>query len=148
MLLLRVYCCTPIAVLAVYLSRWRQKVKLPIIVYWRSLYFIPYVTMIGHWAQKFNDQSTRITQEISPQRPSGLLTTLWFFFRGSLLHKALCYRKRFDCIYQRDRRISVYWQSSPLQYSATFLSFFCLNRSCFYLGFGLSGIAKSRARYK
>ena len=60
MLLLWVYCCTPIAVLAVYLSRWRQNATLPsIIVYWRSLHFIPYVTMIGHWARKFNDQSTR-----------------------------------------------------------------------------------------
>ena len=50
------YCCTPITVLAVCLSRWRQNATLPsIIVYWRSLHFIPYVTMIGHWDRKFND---------------------------------------------------------------------------------------------
>ena len=70
-----VYCCTPITVLAVYLSRWRQNATLPsTIVYWRSLHFIPYVTMIGHWARKFNDQSTRnLFKRFLPNRPSGSL---------------------------------------------------------------------------
>ena len=78
-----VYCCTPIAVLAVYLSRWRQNVTLPSIVYWRSLHFIPYVIMIGHWAQKFNDQSTRILSRNFTQQTKWLINRLWFFFRGS-----------------------------------------------------------------
>ena len=103
------YCCTPIAVLAVYLSRWRQNATLPSIVYWRSLHFIPYVTMIGHWARKFNDYGTRILLRNFTQQTSGLIDTLWIFFRGSYSTKTLCYRKRLDCIYQRDRRISIYW---------------------------------------
>ena len=102
------YCCTPIAVLAVYLSRWRQNATLPSIVYWRSLHFIPYVTMIGHWARKSNDKSTRtLSRNCTPTTP-GLIESLWIFFRGSYPQKTLCYRKRLDSIYQRDRRISTY----------------------------------------
>ena len=104
------YCCTPITVLAVYLSRWRQNATLPsIIVYWRSLHFIPYVTMIGHWARKFNDQMYAYPFKKIYPTDLWLIDTLWIFFRGSYSTKTLCYRKRLDCIYQRDRRISVYW---------------------------------------
>ena len=77
MLLLWVYCCTHIAVLAVYLSRWRQNATLPsIIVYWRSLHFIPYVIMIGHWARKFNDYGTRILSRNFTQQTSGLIDSV------------------------------------------------------------------------
>ena len=81
------YCCTPITVLAVYLSRWRQNVTLPSIVYWRSLHFIPYVTMIGHWARKFNDQSTRILFKKFRTDPLAKSNLCEYFFRGSYPQK-------------------------------------------------------------
>ena len=105
------YCCTPIAVLAVYLSRWRQNATLPsIIVYWRSLHFIPYVTMIGHWARKFNDQMYAYPfKKIYP-------TDLWLnrhsvnFLPWKLLHKnPVLSEKTWQYLSKRSAYLDVYW---------------------------------------
>ena len=49
-------------------TRWRQNVT-----YYHQSFadgrYIPYVTMIGHWAQKLNDKVWHNTQEISPNDP-------------------------------------------------------------------------------
>ena len=86
-----VYCCTPITVLAVYLSRWRQNATLPsIIVYWRSLHFIPYVTMIGHWARKYNDLCTRILFKKFATNDPLAKSNHCEFLPWKLLHKKPC----------------------------------------------------------
>ena len=84
-------------------------------VYFRSLHLIPYVTMIGHWARKYNDQMYAYPfKKIYPTDQVAYQSTV-IFLPWKLLHKTLCYRKRLDSIYQRDRRISTYTSAKALR---------------------------------
>ena len=58
-----------------------------IIVYWRSLHFIPYVTMIGHWARKFNDQMYAYPLKKFHPTDHWLNRLCEYFFRGSYPQK-------------------------------------------------------------
>ena len=90
-----VYCCTPITVLAVYLSRWRQNATLPSTIVTDGRYISFHMWLRLGIELKKSTTKVRVSPPRNfTQRPSGLLSTLWFFFRGSLLHKTLCYRKR------------------------------------------------------
>ena len=104
------YCCTPITVLAVYLSRWRQNVTITI-----KLSIISCCSSFHMWLWlgiELENSTTKVhVTSLRNLQP----TTLWLnrttvnFFRGSYSTKTLCYRKRLDCIYLRDRRVSLYW---------------------------------------
>ena len=149
MLLLRVYCCTPSAVLAAYLSRWRQNVTLPSIVYWRSLHFIPYVTMIGHWARKFNDLGTRILSR------NFATTTLWLnrttvnFFRGSYSTKnPVLSEKTWLYLSKRPACLLILVIQPASIFCNRLICLLTKIAALLYLRFSLSEIAESRARYK
>ena len=150
MLLLWVYCCTPIEVLAVYLSRWRQNAALPsIIVYWRSLHFIPYVTMIGHWARKFNDSvHVSFTRNLQPTTPWLNRTTV-NFFRGSYSTKNPVLSEKTWLYLSKRPACLLILVIQPASIFCNRLIFLLTKIAAFlYPRFSLSEIAESRARYK
>ena len=83
-----VYCCTHIAVLAVYLYRWRQNATYHQLSFTDGRYISFHMWLwLGIELENSTTKCTRILLRKFTQQTSGLIDTLWIFFRGSYPQK-------------------------------------------------------------
>ena len=150
MLLLWVYCCTPIAVLAVYLSRWRQNVT----YYHQSFTDRRYISFhMWLWLGiELENSTTKVhvsfSRNLQPTTPWLNRTTV-NFFRGSYSTKNPVLSEKTWLYLSKRPACLLILVIQPASIFCNRLIFLLTKIAAFlYPRFSLSEIAESRARYK